>query len=70
MNNNELVWNARLSKHIKSWSIMLDALDILNNLSNVRYTVNAQGRTETYSNIIPSYALVRVAWRMNRKPKK
>lgn len=70
MNNNELVWNARLSKRIKNWSIMLDALDILNNLSNVRYTVNAQGRTETYSNIIPSYALVRVAWHMNRKPKK
>lgn len=70
MNTNELVWNARLSKRIKNWSIMLDALDLLSNLSNVRYTINAQGRTETCTNVIPSYALLRIAWRMNKKPKK
>lgn len=70
MNTNELVWNARLSKKIKNWSIMLDALDIFRNLSNVRYNINAQGRTETYTNIIPSYTMLHVVWRLNKKPKK
>ncbi len=71
MNTNELVWNARLTKSIMhgNLQINLDALDILGNLSNVRRTINAQGRTETFYNVIPSYALVHVAWRFNKKAK-
>lgn len=71
MNTNELVWNARLTKSIMhgNLQINLDALDILGNLSNVRRTINAQGRTETFYNVIPSYALVHVVWRFNKKAK-
>ena len=37
---------------------------------NVRHTINAQGRTETFYNVIPSYALFHVTWRLNKKAKK
>ena len=29
----------------------------------------AQGRTETFYNVLPSYALFHVTWRLNKKPK-
>lgn len=72
MNTNELVWNARLTKSMMhgNLQIHLDALDILGNLSNVRRTINAQGRTETFYNVIPSYAMLHVAWRLNKKARK
>ncbi|MCQ2223920.1 MAG: outer membrane beta-barrel family protein [Bacteroidaceae bacterium] len=68
MNTNELVWNARLTKSIMHGNlrINLDALDILGNLTNVRRSIDAQGRTETYYNIIPSYTLLHIAWRFNQ----
>lgn len=72
MNTNELVWNARASKRFMNGRItlMLDAFDILGNLSNVRRSVNAQGRTETFYNVIPSYVLLRLAYRFDKQPKK
>ncbi|MCQ2974276.1 MAG: outer membrane beta-barrel family protein [Bacteroidales bacterium] len=68
MNSDELVWNARVSKAVCKGkvTIMLDAFDLLHNLSNIRYSVNAQGHTETYSNVIPSYALLHVVWRFTK----
>lgn len=71
MNTNELVWNAKLVKRLKSnISIMLDGVDILGNLSNVQRTVNAQGQTETYYNVIPRYVMLHVVYRLNIQPKK
>lgn len=72
MNNDELVWNARLSKScIKgNLTFMLDGFDILGNLSNVRRTLNAQGRTESYYNVIPRYAMLHVMYKLNIQPKK
>ena len=72
MNPNELVWNARLSKRMMkgNLTIMFDGFDILNKLSNVRRYINAQGRSETFYNVIPSYGLLHVIYRFNKKPKK
>jgi hypothetical protein len=72
MNTNELVWNARLSKRMMkgNLTIMFDGFDILNKLSNVRRYINAQGRSETFYNVIPSYGLLHVIYRFNKKPKK
>ena len=72
MNTNELVWNARLSRHFAKAGItvMLDAFDLFGQLSNVRRTINAQGRTETWSNVTPQYAMLHVLYRLNKKPKK
>ena len=72
MNTNDLLWNARLSytmlKGKLTW--MLDGFDILGNLNNITRTVNAQGRTETYNNALPRYAILHVAYHFNMKPKK
>ena len=66
MNTNELVWNARLTKRMIKGKLLiqLDAFDLLGNLSNVRRIINAQGKTETFYNIIPSYCLLHLTWRI------
>ena len=72
MNTNELVWNARLSRTFPKvgLTVMLDAFDLFGQLSNVRRTINAQGRTETWSNVTPQYAMLHILYRLNKKPKK
>ena len=72
MNTNDFVWNARLSKgFMKSTLILtLEGFDILHNLSNVTRSLNAQGRVESFSNVIPSYAMLHLTYRLNIKPKK
>lgn len=72
MNTNEFVWNARLSKRFLHGNLicMLDGFDLLGNLSNVRRTINAQGRIETWSNVTPRYALLHVIYRLNKQPKR
>ena len=71
MNTNELVWNARITKRLMHGNLLLqlDGFDMLGQLSNVRHSINAQGRTETFYNVLPSYALFHVTWRLNKKPK-
>ena len=72
MNTDELVWNARLSKQVwkKRLTFALEGFDILHNLSAVTHTLNGQGRTETYRNVIPSYGMLHVIYRLNIQPKK
>lgn len=72
LNTTDLVWNARLTKSILKGSVVLavDAYDLLHQLSNINYMVNAQARTETVSNVIPAYVLFHVQWRFNKQPKK
>ena len=72
MNTDELVWNARLSKQVwkKRLTLALEGFDILHNLSAVTHTLNGQGRTETYRNVIPSYGMLHVIYRLNVQPKK
>jgi hypothetical protein len=50
--------------------VMLDGLDLLRQLSNVTRTMNAQGITETYSNVIPRYLMLHASYRFNIVPKK
>ena len=72
MNTDELVWNARLSKQVwkKRLTLALEGFDILHNLSAVTHTLNGQGRTETYRNVIPSYGMLHVIYRLNIQPNK
>lgn len=49
---------------------MLDGFDLLHRLSNVTYSINAQGRTVTYTNTLPRYVLFHVIYRIDVKPKK
>lgn len=72
MNTNELVWNARLTKRLMHGNLLIqfDGFDLLGKLSNVRRSINAQGRTETFYNVIPSYGLLHVTWKLNKHPKR
>lgn len=72
MNTDDFVWNMRISKKLMKdrLTLMLDGFDILNNLSNIRRNVNAQGYTETWYMSIPRYAMFHVVYRFNKAPKK
>ena len=72
LNTNDLVWNARLTRPFFKGKVlvMLDGFDILGQLSNVTRTLNAQGRTETYTNVMPRYVLLHVVYRFNKQPVK
>ena len=72
MNTDQWVWNARLSRPFLKGKllVMLDGFDLLGQLDNVTRTVNAQGRTETYTNSLPRYALLHALYKFNKQPKK
>ena len=72
LNTNDIVWNARLARAIfkGKWVVMLDGFDILDQLSNVTRTINAQGRTETYTNVLPRYGLLHVIYKFQKQPRK
>ena len=50
--------------------LMADGFDILHNLSNVQRILNAQGRTETFYNVVPRYIMLHAVYRFNSGPKK
>lgn len=72
MNKGDLVWNAQLSKSIVHGNLVFSLIgyDILGQLSNITYTVNAQGTTETWRNVIPRYGMLRVIYKFHKQPKK
>lgn len=72
LNKTNYVWNARISYTMMKGNLlwMLDGFDILRNLSNVSYAVNAQARTETYTGVVPRYFMLHVQWKFNKAPLK
>lgn len=72
MNTDDMVWNLRLSKSVMHGNLtfMADAFDVLGNLSNINRSINAQGRSEYYYNVIQRYVLFHAIYRLNIKPKK
>lgn len=72
LNTTDILWNAKATKSVWKGRIVfsLTAYDILQRLSNVAYTVNAQARTETVSNVVPSYLMLSVQYRWNKNPSK
>lgn len=67
LNKTSFVWNARATYTILKGQLtfMVDGFDILHNLSNVFYNVNAQARTETYTNVLPRYVMFHVQWKFH-----
>lgn len=72
MNGTDLVWNARLTCQLMKGRLLLalDGFDILGQLSNITRTINAQSRTESFTNTLPRYFLFHAIWRLNKKPNK
>ena len=71
MNTDDLVWNAELTRPLmkERMTLKLTAFDLLHQLSSKQYTVNAQGRTETWNNCIPRYVMLTMSYKFSRKPK-
>lgn len=72
MNSTHWIWNAQLTRSFVKGRLLckLQGFDILHQLSNTQYVMNAQGRTETFHNSIPRYVMFSVSWRFNVNPKK
>ena len=72
MNDNRLYWDATLTKSWKSgrWVAKLKGYDLLGKVSQWQYWVNAQGRTEQWTNNMRRYVLLSLAYRFSLTPKK
>ena len=70
MNDDDFYWNAKITKTIHQFDISLSAHDILRQQKSTSYTVNGQGRMETYLNTIGRYCLLTVKWRFAEKKEK
>ena len=72
INTTTNAWNASISKSFLKGSLVtkLSAYDILHQVSNIGYSVNAQGYTERRYNSIPRYVMFSLAYRFTKKPKK
>ena len=68
MNTNELIWNAQIAQSFlqgKPLSVRLEFYDILHNQSSFSRTLNAMMRSDSESNAINSYVMLRVNYRLN-----
>jgi len=68
MNTNELIWNAQIAQSFlkgKPLSVRLEFYDILGQQSSFSRTLNAMMRSDSESNAINSYAMLRVNYRLN-----
>lgn len=72
MNTHNFVWNAYLSRSFLAGklAVNIEAIDLLHQLSNIQYVVDAQGRTETWNNSIPRYIMASLVWKLNSNKKK
>lgn len=71
MNKTEYVWNAQLSKTIASrWTVSVDGFDILGSVRNISRSLNSQGYYESWYSALPSYVMLKLAYRFQIYPKK
>ena len=68
MNTDEVVWNIMLTKSFAKGLVTakLQAYDVLQQISTRRFAVDAQGRTVTWNNSVPSYLMLSVAVSMSK----
>ena len=72
MNSDDFIWNASLSRAFlrsKALIVKITAYDILAERSSLQYAIDAQGRTETWTNSLRRYAMVHLIYRFSKKPK-
>jgi len=71
MNRDELIWGAKLSRQLlkNKLTVSIEGFDLLGQLSNRQYNINAQGRTETYTNVVSQYALLKLTYQFRKYPK-
>ncbi len=69
LNTDDFLVNAYVSQPLLKGRLVarLDAYDLLHNISNVRYDVSAQGRTETWYNSLPHYLMLHLTYHFSKK---
>ena len=68
MNDDEVIWNMGVTKSFKNnITLSLNVVDLLNQHKNVYRVVNAQGRMESVSNVLRSYAMLHFVWQFSKK---
>ena len=71
MNRDELIWGAKLSRQLlkNTLTVSIEGFDLLGKLSNRQYNINEQGRTETYTNVVSQYGLLKLTYQFRKFPK-
>lgn len=70
LNDTRLLWNLSLSRSFRSLTLTLKGCDLLGRGRYTSLNVNAQGRTEVFSNVLPRYLLFSLTWKFNKPGKK
>lgn len=72
MNTTDWIWNIQLARTFlnRHLTAKIQGFDLLQQLSNTRYVINSQGRTEMWNNSIPRYVMLSLAWKFNINPKR
>ena len=72
LNTDDFVLNASISQPFLKGKLIarIEAFDLLHQLSNTQYSVNAQGRTETWYRSLPHYVMAHLVYHWNKSPKK
>lgn len=70
LNSTDWVWNARLTRLFLKDRLMvvLEGFDIFKQLKNVTHTVSSDAIVNTRTNVLPSYAMLCLVYRLNYKP--
>ena len=73
MNSGEWIWNIAVAKRMlksKALSLKLSGHDILAQRRSIVRTLNAQGRTETWHNVVPRYFMLSLVYHFSKSPRK
>lgn len=72
LNTNDFVLNASISQSMINGRLVarVEGFDVLHQLSQVKYEVNAQGRVETWCRTLPHYVMLHLIYQFNINPKK
>ena len=72
LNTDDFVLNASLSQPFWKGKLIarIEAFDLLHQVSSTQYSVNAQGRTETWFRSLPHYVMLHLVFHWNKNPKK
>lgn len=72
LNTDDFVLNASISQPFLKGKLIvrIEAFDLLHQLSSTQYSVNAQGRTETWYRSLPHYVMAHLVYHWNKNPKK
>ncbi len=69
LNDNCLYWDGTLTKSLAKgrWVVKLRGYDLLGQVSNLSSRINAQGRTETWTNALRRYVMLTLSYRFTQK---